>query len=469
MIPAAKLGQLVLKCATVALALFGGGGGGVGATPPPALEAKDGVLQTVGGGAAAEIKGISWFGFNVQSGMLDGLWAGIDLATTTAQLKLLGFNTLRIPFDFSLLKNKATDYRWPNCTRRDLLRNTLDPSTASSLTKKLLPSSSSQQLVLPARPALVPPGMCNSYLPQGGSNTVEDALVWLVPFLVSQGFYVVLNHHSLVSGSKIELNPSEFASAWGNFWWRIASHPNFDSQLKGRVFVDIANELDHLQMKWSAQQHMVGATDVYLRVMDRLHAITPQGMLYFVEGTGQTNYGLCWGSGFVTDRDIVRKHNIDDASPFFAKLLSKPYKHQVVISPHEYGPHVRKSTLTGNELTQRLNASHGYLATKGFCGSYNNNNNNKATAGCVRFPVVVGEFGANMQLQADVQFLVELGAWLRRKQGPANSNNWILWAVNANCGDTGGLLDRTLWQDFNWDKIRHLVQHFGLRPWWWKS
>lgn len=435
-------GRLRKACAFVLGALLC-----VAAQPPPPLEAVDGVLRAAGGaGQQVDIKGANWFGFNVESGMVDGLWAGIDLATTTAQLRLLGFNALRLPFDFSLLPQPAKDYKWANCERRDVLRNTMDPD-ASQGRKATLPPQ--RPASMPPMPALVPPGMCNSYVPSTGSR--EDALIWLTMFLVEQGFYVVLNHHSLVSGAHPQLNPSNFARMWGNLWTRIAALPTFGSRLQGRVFVDIDNEPDHMGVRWSAQPGKVGATDIYLRVMDRLHAITPTGMLYWIEGTGQTNYGLSWGSGFVTDASIVARYNIDDASPFFTALLKKPYVNQVVVSPHEYGPLIRKSNIVGEALFERLDKGHGYLMNQGFC----------AAGTCQRFPVVVGEWGSSHD-PVELPFLHDFAAWMRSQK----SNSWMVWAVNANSGDTGGLVQPTLWQDLRWDKLRYMIKDLGLMPWW---
>ncbi|KAF6250478.1 glycoside hydrolase superfamily [Scenedesmus sp. NREL 46B-D3] len=439
----------VLRAVLIGVLALGGSSLHAAATAVlPALQVDGNVLKTTATRKQVDLKGASWFGFNVDTGMVDGLWAGIDLATTSAQLKLLGFNTLRIPFDFSLLKAPASDFRWAGCMRKDIVNNTLDPRLAKAKVGRTLRPRPPG--TLPPVPPLSPPGMCNSYVPRTGA--VEELLLWTVEFFVAQGFYVMLNHHSLVSGDQIQRNPSDFANAWARLWGKLAAKKQFQARLLGRVFVDITNEPDFMGMKWSDRPDMIGATEMYLRVMDRLHAITPRGMLYFVEGTGQTSYGLCWGNGFVTDTAIVAKHGIDDASPFFRRLVRRPYVGQVVISPHEYGPTIRKTHLTTRELEERMNASYGYLMTRGFCHA----------GACTKFPVVVGEFGSDMGAE-DMGFLTDFGRWMRRQA----SNSWVIWAVNANSGDTGGLFDKTLWQDVRWDKVRYLVEGgLGLRPWW---
>ena len=56
-------------------------------------------------GEALTIKGINWFGFETDSTMVDGLWQGPNAITQNFQaivwrIKLLGFNTVRLPFSF---------------------------------------------------------------------------------------------------------------------------------------------------------------------------------------------------------------------------------------------------------------------------------------------------------------------------------------------------------------------------------
>ena len=56
-------------------------------------------------GEALTIKGINWFGFETDSTMVDGLWQGPNAITQNFEaivwrIKLLGFNTVRLPFSF---------------------------------------------------------------------------------------------------------------------------------------------------------------------------------------------------------------------------------------------------------------------------------------------------------------------------------------------------------------------------------
>ena len=58
-------------------------------------------------GESLTIKGVNWFGFETSSTMMDGLWQGPNAITQNFQavvwrIKLMGFNTVRIPFSFQV-------------------------------------------------------------------------------------------------------------------------------------------------------------------------------------------------------------------------------------------------------------------------------------------------------------------------------------------------------------------------------
>lgn len=58
-------------------------------------------------GEPLTIKGINWFGFETSSTMMDGLWQGPAAITQNFEavvwrIKLLGFNTVRLPFSFQV-------------------------------------------------------------------------------------------------------------------------------------------------------------------------------------------------------------------------------------------------------------------------------------------------------------------------------------------------------------------------------
>ena len=58
-------------------------------------------------GETLTIKGVNWFGFETSSTMTDGLWQGPNAITQNFEavvwrIKLMGFNTVRIPFSFQV-------------------------------------------------------------------------------------------------------------------------------------------------------------------------------------------------------------------------------------------------------------------------------------------------------------------------------------------------------------------------------
>ena len=53
---------------------------------------------------------------------------------------------------------------------------------------------------------------------------------------------------------------------------------------------------------------------------------------------------MCWGDGFITDRQTIDSTGTSDPNPFFLQLITKPYVYNVVISPHYYPPSISHST-----------------------------------------------------------------------------------------------------------------------------
>ena len=72
--------------------------------------------------------------------------------------------------------------------------------------------------------------------------------------------------------------------------------------------------------------------------MSLLH---PAAAIFVIEGTGQQKLGnINWGDGFLTDENVIKQTGITDPNPFFKQLLSQPYRRQVIIGVHLYGPSI---------------------------------------------------------------------------------------------------------------------------------
>ena len=142
--------------------------------------------------------------------------------------------------------------------------------------------------------------------------------------------------------------------------------------------------------------------------------------LMLLEGTGQLGtVAMNWGDGFATDAAVVAAGHVDDARPFFEKMMTKPYVNNIVISPHIYPPsistHNEPEVVLAPGLFSRLDASFGYLTKRGFCpaGVAQPTPAQLAAAvpgmpaspGCKTFPVVYGETGSKFDRALDVQML----------------------------------------------------------------
>jgi hypothetical protein len=88
----------------------------------------------------------------------------------------------------------------------------------------------------------------------------------------------------------------EFVCKWRVLMSRVMALPNFEDDIKGRIFVDIMNEPDSMGIQWAPANSKPGAAELYLQTMDALHELASDSWLYIVEGTGQNMFGLNWVS-----------------------------------------------------------------------------------------------------------------------------------------------------------------------------
>lgn len=75
-----------------------------------------------------------------------------------------------------------------------------------------------------------------------------------------------------------------FVDAWSDLWKRVACLPNFGSDIAGRVFVDVMNEPDSMNIVWEPSGGRPGAHQLYLGTADALWRLTPKQVLFFMEG-----------------------------------------------------------------------------------------------------------------------------------------------------------------------------------------
>ena len=165
--------------------------------PPAGASAESAGMTTRDGkiigidGKELYLMGINWFGFDCGATMADGLWGGRDavaqdFANVVYRIKLLGFNSVRLPFSFRDLYGQSPKWLNTKCTQ-------VPPSVVAAQTKPPGASPTSQPPDPGPEFAQSAAGTCNSYLP---STTTLDRFLWTVDYLTRQGLYVMLDNQA---------------------------------------------------------------------------------------------------------------------------------------------------------------------------------------------------------------------------------------------------------------------------------
>ena len=205
------------------------------------------------------------------------------------------------------------------------------------------------------------PDVCNNYIPM---DSVRTRFFWVMKFLASNGFYVVIDDHLSYDSTIVDNTP-----AWVAGWKSLAMDVAADPVLRNRVLFDIANEPASRGINWATGPNGVGMATYYEQAMDAIHSAHPTALL-LIEGCEQGNVSMNWGDGFATDDALVSP--AESAKPFFQKvgllfslrmrsgafshpkpsthaspppssplqMMTKPYLHNIVIAPHIYPPSV---------------------------------------------------------------------------------------------------------------------------------
>eukprot|EP00884_Botryococcus_braunii_P017419 jgi/Botrbrau1/4360/Bobra.105_2s0008.1 len=431
-------------------------------------------------GQPVQLIGVNWFGFNNKQTMLDGLWAGDsdmmrDLGIATRRIKALGFNTVRLPFSFmDLFEHNLTPrdprelYTVGKRATEDELRQSVVPDGAA------VPPDPLPPLKWPT-PASSDTTYCNGWLP---SDSVYARFLAIIDFFARNDFYVVIDDHLNNDQATSDLTVVEDPDRWVQYWVRLAEDIAQNDAAKPWVLFDLLNEPDCQQIGWERHpKGFPGMSELYIRVMDAIHQVHPEAV-FLVEGCGQQSQKLavCWGDGFFADDHGCRMKGGQSARSFFCQLLRKPYRGQVILSPHIYPPSVtyNHANNLGKALWGRLTTSFGYLTKEGF-----------SEGGLTqRFPVLYGETGFRIDEEAkydgnwsqnsreDAQFMADFAAWMNLS-GDANdgrhnpTRNLTWWCWNEVSPDTGNLYCTEgpdigkIW----WRKIEWMVEAAGLRPW----
>ena len=159
-----------------------------------------------------------------------------------------------------------------------------------------------------------------------------------------QGFYVALDYHPYGIDSEFQLQmdgaaygtPAKFGKKWAGLVQQLQALPVWDQYLKGRVMLDLANELDILNGQWdaygtkrfNAQTALPPVRDLMNAAINAVYAISPETIMW-VGGAGQTQ-DKCnnWGDGYRTTGTTG-----SSAVSWFTSVNPNA---PVVLAPHHY-------------------------------------------------------------------------------------------------------------------------------------
>ncbi|MBA3661874.1 MAG: cellulase family glycosylhydrolase [Gammaproteobacteria bacterium] len=362
-------------------------------------------------------QGVNWFGFNTGNHMLHGLWQG-DFETMLQQIKSVGFNAVRIPFQFDFILNPA-----------------IKPSGITSTCN--------------GKP-------CNTNIPQ---DSALNAFQYIVKRFTDAGLYVMIDDH--YEDDTYINNYSQWIAGWQKVAQMFINNPS--------VGYDLWNEPDSHSMTWE------GGTNSWSKgireASTAIYNIDPTKLI-FIEGVAQGALRSNWGDGFATDNATIAQ-GISNPKNLFTQMLTQPYLNQIVISPHAYGPDGTNnqgpdhsdptiafadwSRLNGYLLNNFLNVNN--TPQSGFC----------AAGKCHLFPIALGEFGgkfdpADPYYQKDTATLINLANYIvRLGSGKPALPSWFYWDWNPNSGNTGGIL-KDDWATIDCNKVNYLKKYLFLKP-----
>lgn len=434
--------------------------------PPPPLALSGSNITNAQTGQLVSIQGVSWPGFEDNSTFLDALWgnstpagpqpaAVADFATNLYELQLLGFNAVRLPWkalDLFTLPTASVQYACSSSAQADIVARVTDPNVTTSATPP-------QPLLNATAVGQASNGLCNAVVPAASTLT---RYIWTIHYIVNNGMYVIVDYDPDNHESTIVSNPSLYVSNWYRLWNAIACLSDYNSDIQGRLLIDLLSAPDANGIGWDAgglfkNNAMPALGDLLLPAMDMLYQIDPDGVLFMIQGGGQLPLGIAPGNGFVTNGTIIQANGLHDSNPFFTSLMGKQYRTQTIVAPQLYGRTVTNNNATGAAEWAKLSESFGYLQQTGYC----------LNGTCQRMPVLVSEMGSTLTDPVEVQYFADVAEYMNAA-GAANDGqheafkNWVWWSYPAD-STVGGVLV-TGGASVDWVKIRYM-QQIGLQPW----
>ncbi|BCE03288.1 cellulase family glycosylhydrolase [Marinicellulosiphila megalodicopiae] len=349
-------------------------------------------------GDMVRLTGVNWFGFETKNLIPMGIWeGGRTYEQMLDHIKLLKFNTVRIPFSDEVIKRSLDG---------DLTLAELDIDLTAN-------------------------GM-------NASQTPLDLMDAIIEYADDIGLKVVLDSHSrasdryLVEGHWV----SEFGTEqqWIDTWKELATrYQNQDAV----IAFDLNNE-PHFEAAWGSADPSMNWNSAAERAGNAIQQINPN-VLIIVEGVEHLNGhqemddaqkaldSYWWGGNLKGVRDYPINFAIDNS--------------KLVYSPHEYGPEVYvqpwfKDSSFPRNLQYIWEDRFGYIYNESFGHMF------------------IGEFGikndiansaSNKWFESFVEYMCD------RSEG----FSFTYWAWNPNSGDTGGILGND-WESVNTWKMDYL-------------
>lgn len=335
-------------------------------------------------GNQVRMTGIAWFGLETPNYCFHGLWANrIDnLVSIVADN---GFNTLRVPLSVELVN------QW-------------------------------RQGVYPA------PDSVNTYIsPELKGQNSQQILDDVIAECKKDGVKVMLDMHRIESaGQTATWYTSKYTTDdYEKCWQYLADrYKNDDTVIAADIFNEPHGKAYRAETsaKWNDSTDEDNWRYEAQKVGKEILDINPK-MLIVVEGIetypkegtakGSTNpddyYGGWWGGNLRG----VKDYPVDIA----------PYKNQVVYSPHDYGPGVSDQSWFDGDFTEQSLLNDAWRPSWFYIQEQN------------IAPLLIGEWGGNMDGGKNEAWMTDIAKLIAD-----NKMNHTFWCLNANSGDTGGIL-----------------------------
>jgi hypothetical protein len=92
-------------------------------------------------------------------------------------------------------------------------------------------------------------------------------------------------------------DPDTFAKKWWMLWTAITCLPNYQTDLKGRILLDLLNEPDEYSLGWSgghSGRKFKPQGHYLLAAMDMIEGTAPGEPIFLIQGGGQQALGTAW-------------------------------------------------------------------------------------------------------------------------------------------------------------------------------